>query len=469
MSDIRKHAIVLAALTLLALAMPGYGVTWQRKYGGSGTDVAYSVAQLPDSGYIVTGYTSSRGAGKKDVWLLRLGALGDTFWTRTYGGANDDIGWSVAPTSDGGYIIAGETYSAGAGMNDMYLIKTDAAGNPAWTKTFGSAMLDAGYSVQQTADNGYVVAGYTLKTGIAQGYVVKTGQAGDTLWTEAYGGGFGDYAYCVRQTADGGYIVTGAHGLQSGNREIYLMRLSASGDSVWAQGHQGSGNSSGYWVEPITGGYLVVGYSGAVTTEDIALFKTDTAGQTSTYYRYGGAGTEMAFGARLLADGGTIIAGMTNSYGAGGSDVYLIRTNSAEDTLWTRTFGGTRTDQGNSVSPTYDGGFIIAGSTRSFNVESTDVLLIKTDANGVSGIEQELARSPILSPRGPALEILPNPFVSCAVVRGHENERVALYDVSSRKVGVFPGDRIGEGLPAGVYFVQLEGRPDTPQRVVKLR
>lgn len=469
MTQIRSRIAVPAAMLVLALVSPGFAVRWQKTIGGSRTEVAYSVIQARDSSYIVAGYTTSRGAGKKDVWLLKVNTQGDTLWTRTYGGANDDIGWSVAQTRDGGYIIAGETYSFGAGFNDLYIIKTDASGNPTWSKFYGGYAFEAGYSVAEAQVDGYIVAGYTLGTGIAQSYFVRVSATGDTLWTRAYGGGYGDYAYCVRQTPDGGFIATGSHEGTPGNTEVYLVRLSAAGDLRWVQGHLSSDNSAGRSVEVTLGGYLVTGFAGAIGSEDIELFKTDSAGQTSTYHAYGGPGTEMAYCARQLSDNGVIITGMTNSYGSGGSDLWLVRTNSAYDPLWGRTYGGLRDDQGNSAGPTYDGGFIVAGSTRSFSVESTDIFLIKTDSNGIVGVEQELAGNLLPKPRRPSLEILPNPFTACARVRGHEQEKVELYDVSSRKVGSYRGDRIGEGLPAGVYFVKLEGQPDTPQRVVKLR
>jgi len=469
MKRMRSRIVIPAAMLVLALVAPGFAVRWQKTLGGSRTDVAYSVIQTRDSGYVAVGFTSSRGAGKKDVWLVKLNQAGDTLWTRTYGGANDDIGWSVAQTRDGGYVIAGETYSYGAGFNDLYLVKTDAAGVPTWSKTCGSYAFEVGYSVAEAQVDGYIVAGYTLATGIAQGYLVRFSAAGDTLWTTAFGTGNGDYLYCVRQTVDGKYIAVGSHETPSGNTEIYLTRFNAVGDLAWAQGHLSSDNSAGRSVEATSGGYLVTGFSGPLGSEDIKLFKTDTAGQTSTYYSYEGPGMEMAFGSRQLADNGVIITGLTNSYGSGGSDLWLVRTNSAYDPLWSRTYGGLRDDQGNSVMPTFDGGFIVAGSTRSFSVESTDMFLIKTDSMGQVGIEQELANSVLPVPRRPSLEILPNPFTACARVRGHEQEKVELYDIASRRVGSYRGDRIGEGLPAGVYFVKLEGTSDSPQRVVKLR
>jgi hypothetical protein len=466
MLNVRKYAGAMIALLVLALSAPGSARSWQRTYGGSGVDVANSVAQTRDSGFIVTGYTTSRGAGHKDVYLLKTNVLGDTEWSRVYGGANDDIGWSVAQTYDGGYIIAGETYSFGAGQNDVYLIRTDASGDTQWTRTYGYSFFDAGYSVRQTLDSGFIVAGYTFGNNLYDVYLLKTNSQGDTLWTATFGDVNNDMGYCVRQTPDQAYIVTGYHSPDQNHSDIYLVRFDATGHEVWARSCLASAHSAGYAVMQTPDGYIVAGFSGALTAEDMQLVKTDTGGENPQNFSFGGPGTELAYDARLLPDGGCIIVGTTSSFGSGSNDVYLVRTDSLEDSLWTRTYGGARDDQGTSVSPCFDGGYIVAGWTRSFSVESTDVLLVKTDNLGRIGIEEEpLARTAL----SPALSVRPNPFVSFASVRGHEQERVALYDVSCRRVGEFRGDRIGEGLPAGVYFLRLESHPARVQRVVKLK
>ncbi|MBL7191850.1 hypothetical protein ISS30_09140 [bacterium] len=127
--------------------------------------MGFSVQQTSDSGYIIAGYTTSYGAGYYDVYLIKTDALGDTLWTKTFGGNSGDGGSSVQQTSDGGYIIAGYTGSYGAGYADVYLIKTDANGDTSWSQTFGGSDWDYGYSVQQTTDGGYIVAGYTYSYG----------------------------------------------------------------------------------------------------------------------------------------------------------------------------------------------------------------------------------------------------------------------------------------------------------------
>ena len=132
----------------------GPPVQWQKTFGGISVDYGYSVQQTSDGGYVIAGYTHSFGAGKFDVYLIKTDPNGDSQWQKTFGGSAGDLGWSVQQTSDGGYVIAGYTYSFSAGYGDVYLIKTEPNGNSQWEKSFGGSANDIGRSVQQTSDGG---------------------------------------------------------------------------------------------------------------------------------------------------------------------------------------------------------------------------------------------------------------------------------------------------------------------------
>jgi len=312
-----------------------------------------------------------------------------TTFQKTFGGAAYfDEGYAVQQTTDSGYIVAGRTLSFGAGNYDVYVIKTDANGDTLWTRTYGGWSNDYGYAVQQTTDGGYIVAGYTLSFGAGSSdvYLIKTDANGDTLWTKTYGGTNGEEGLAVQQTIDGGYIVAGYTGnFGAGSNDMYLIKTDVNGDTLWTRTYGGGGNDYGYAVQQTTdGGYIVAGYtlSFGAGSSDVYLIKTDANGDTLWTKTYGGGVTDYGYAVRQTTDGGYIVSGSTESFGAGWTDVYLIKTDVNGDTLWTKTYGGGVTDYGYAVEQTIDGGYIVAGLTLSFGAGNFDVYLIKTDVNG---------------------------------------------------------------------------------------
>ncbi|MCK4306892.1 hypothetical protein KAW50_01540, partial [candidate division WOR-3 bacterium] len=211
---------------------------WTKTYGGTYFDYGESVQECAEGGFIIAGATKSFGAGSYDIYLVRTDANGDALWTKTYGGTDYDWGKSVEECAGGGFIITGYTYSFGAGMDDVYLIRTNSNGDTLWTKTYGGTGNDGGYSVQECADSGFVIAGATGSFGVGyyNVYLIRTDVDGDTLWTRTYGGTDYDCGESVQECASGGFIIAGeTKSFGAGSWDVYLIRTDADGDTLWTK------------------------------------------------------------------------------------------------------------------------------------------------------------------------------------------------------------------------------------------
>jgi hypothetical protein len=464
-----KRLFLMFLLFGLAFAVPAFSQQrWERNYGGVRDDEGFSVQQTLDTGYIVAGATMSFG-NYLQVYVVKTNAEGDTLWSRTYGGPGIEYGTSVQQTSDGGYIVAGYSDSL-LNNGQVYLIKTNASGDTIWTRTYGGTSYAVGQSVQQTSDGGYIVAGMSDSFGDSmQVYLIKTNASGDTLWTKTYGGMYDDRGYSVQQTFDGGYIVAGTTLSLVNGYKVYLIKTNSSGDTLWSKTYKGQYDAYGGSVQQTQdGGYIVSGYDYSnLNGFQVYLIKTNATGDTLWTRTYGGTGVDEGRSVQQTLDGGYIVTGMTNSYG-NDYQVYLIKINGAGDTIWTRTYGGALYDEGCSIQQTSDGGYIIGGYSKSFG-DGNQVYLIKTDANGNSGVEESRQGDKETRRQGERLRATPNPFTSFATLPGHSSDRFALYDVSGRRVGIYRGDRIGSDVPQGVYFIREENGEGKPVRVVKVR
>jgi len=397
-------------LTIIAVCfIANYALSqaFQKTFGGADDDRSRSVRQTYDGGYIIAGSTKSFGAGGVDVYLIRTDANGDSLWTKTYGGAGDDFGRSVQQTIDSGFIITGYTKSFGAGGTDVYLIKTNASGDTIWTKTYGGKGDDWGYSVSivgridnpakiESEEPGYMIAGQTRSFGVWDVYLIRTNVNGDTLWTKTFGGTGAWFGRSLQTTMDGGCIIIGhSFSMEAENIDICLIRTDANGDTLWTKTLGGMGYDGGYSVARALGSeeaYVITGGGSSFgpNVSDVYLIKVIDNGDilwTKTFSK-GNKDFGNSVSPVTGNDTGYIIAGYTASWveisgeGSYTYDVFLLRTDSDGNKMWTKTFGGKKYDVAYSVQQTADEGFIITGETKSFGAGKADVFLIKVDKEG---------------------------------------------------------------------------------------
>jgi uncharacterized delta-60 repeat protein len=410
-------------------------IEWQNFLGGSDTDEAYSIQQTSDGGYIIAGFSNSNdgdvsgnhddeidwtyGALTYDFWVVKLYANGNIDWQSCLGGSEDDEAYSIQQTSDGGYIVAGKSSSIDGdvtgnhGDSDFWVVKLDTNGHIDWQSCLGGSGTDEAHSIQQTSDGGYIVAGFSNSNdgnvsgnhGDSDFWVVKLDSNGHIDWQSCLGGSGPDEAYSIQQTSDGGYIVAGKtlsiDGDVSGNHgssDFWVVKLDSNGHIDWQSCFGGSGPDEAYSIQQTSdGGYIVAGYScsndGNVTgnhidggeywTYDYWVVKLDASGHIDWQSSLGGYDFDIAYSIQETSDGGYIVAGETAGDGGDVTDllggIWVVKLDASGNIDWEKCLVGSYySSKAHSIQQTNDGGYIVAG----LNHGEDDYWIVKLEGEG---------------------------------------------------------------------------------------
>lgn len=412
-------------------------VAWITSFGGSGDDTPRSVIRTTDGGYAVFGFTNStdgdltgKAISVNDYWLIKINAEGVLLWSRTYGGSKDDRGQAVVQTSDGGFAITGYAMSDDGdasnneGFHDNWVLKLDPQGNIEWEQSFGFSGHDHSYDIVENADgglfftgflditsaraDGYTDKSYTLtRHGVGEFWGTKLNQLGELEWREYFGGTNNDRAHAVVTAREGGYVMAGFSESEDfdisdpkGSYDFWVVKIDGEGQLVWEQSFGGSGIDIAQDIARTEdGGYIITG-STISTDGDIAathgesdvwVIKIDALGNLLWERTYGGSNFEAAESISPTADGGYIIAGNSKSAdqdlstNAGQNDLWVLKIDPQGQILWQQAYGGTDLEFGFDALETLDGGILLVGESKStdlfplVNKGGTDLVVIKIE------------------------------------------------------------------------------------------
>ena len=344
-------------------------IEWELTLGGIGFDACYSSKETDDGEYIFAGGSYSFGPGLSDVWILKTNIAGDILWNKTYGGPRNESCYSLQKTSDDCYVVTGKTKVVEPDNFDVLLMKIDDDGNELWNKTYGGEEFDAGWWVEPTLDDGLIIVGITYSKGIGEGdiWVIKTNAAGDIIWDETYGGPHYESAEEVLVLADGTFIIVGyTESYGSGDRDLWIFKIDSNGDLIWEKIYGGNLDDEGWSIESCEyNSYFIFGrtYSFGAGNQDFWLIKTDDNGEIILNRTFGGEFFDEARRIQKTDNGNFLLIGSTESFNAYQSDYWLIAIDNNGYEMWDFLIGFQDFEIGYDVQKTDDSGYILTGIT----------------------------------------------------------------------------------------------------------
>lgn len=498
-----KIILVLILFFLTTMFFPSFGQTieWEINVGGSENDYVKFIQQTNEGGYIVVGSSISTDGdvsnnhGNFDYWIVSLDQNGNIVWEKSIGGTGFDSPKYVEQTSDGGYIVCGDSKSndgdvgGNNGSYDYWVVKLDAEGEILWEKNYGGSNGDYAWSVRQTIDGGYIVSGYSASSdgdvsdnnGGADYWILRLDNSGEIIWNKNLGGSGSDLARYIQESSDGGYIVAGFStsndGDVSGNNggaDYWIVKLDNNGEITWEKSLGGSNDEIGWTVEEVlSGGYIVCGYSSSNDGDieennglsDYWIVRLDSEGEIIWEKNYGGHENEYANSIKQTVDGGFIVAGNSESNGSGdvennngGSDYWIIKIDEEGEILWQKNLGGTNTDGVWAIQQTIDEGYIIAGFSESNDIDvggnngAADYWIVKlSSSTSNTSITNELKE----------ITIQPNPSTGSYSIESNlacKSFEIDIYNSIGKIIYTqknFSNQFSLQGVPKGIYTLVI--------------
>jgi hypothetical protein len=396
---------------------------WDKRYGTNHFEIAMSVKETHDQGYIFAVYYATSASNY--LQLIKINSAGDTLWTKLVGTPDDEVASNLQTTDDGGFLVTGYT-DAGAltnGKNDVWLVKFDSLGNKIWERAYGGSENDGGYKLLKLADGNLLIPGYSesfSSGGDRDGWIVKTDASGNFSWSKSYGGPEYDDFAAAAEDEIGNLYFTGTS-VSSGDRNIWIVKTDPGGDHIFTK-------------------------------------------------TYGGSDEEWGYDIKRTNDGNFIVTGSTRSNSTGLNQLWLLKIDQQGDTLWTKIFTSVNGSTGNSVIQTADNGFAVTGTAGSA-ITGPDVWVIRLSPEGATGIKNEIVSLPesfsleqnYPNPFNPTTNIkysIPSAgtslmkFVQLKVYDILGNEVVTLVN-EEKQAGRYEVKFDGSGLSSGIYLYKL--------------
>ena len=361
--------------------------TFQKIITGSGCNKSYSIDACSDRGYIITGCINPFRDPR--AFLLKLDASGQVQWTKTYG---DGIGYSVKQTTDHGFIIAGNTSNSRA-----YLFKTNEFGNLLWEKSYHRKGVDCAYSVIQTFDGDFIAVGFTANIlgSDDEVYMIKTNINGDFIWSKRLGVTGPDIGRCVIQSSDSGFVIAGQtqHGSGIANQDIYLIKTNKEGLLQWSNTFDNTFPNNAFSVEEtVDKGFIIAGTSApAIAQSDVYLVKTSSTGQYEWSKTLDKEYQDVPASIKKTQDNGFILTGFTQSGLESDFNIFLLKLDQTGAIQWSKTYGDAN-EVGCFAQQTADNGFIISGYKEQIGFGIScfyKSYILKTDSMGKTGCQEQ--------------------------------------------------------------------------------